>query len=304
MKVDFGFITRESFRIAWRHKLLWIYGIFVSGTAWNTNLGGDADSMGLDSFEGSLSQLPDIPEAFWVGAGIAIAIFVIAMFLAGVVSTGALTDAVNRIVRGNGRWGFGQSLSRALDFFWPLLGMFFTVVLGTAAYLIIAVLIGVGAFAIHIAAGILYILVAIPLSAIVFWAGLTTYSLAQRALIIRGLDYGGAWTEGWALFQRFWKESAIMALLRIGIGIAIAMATAMIMLIFGGPAFLTAIAGGLELTLSIILAMLIAWPVLLIVGGFAGTVTFNLYTLFYFELVEPRRQRMAPDQTPPPGPSA
>jgi hypothetical protein len=159
-------------------------------------------------------------------------------------------------------------------------------------------------FHIHVAAGILYIMVALPLSVLVYWAGLTSYALAERALIVRGQGFVEAWSEGWALFKRFWKESAVMALLKIGIGIAIAMATTVIMLIFGGPAFLTAIAGGIEFTVSMLVAVLITWPVLLVVGGFTGAATFNLYTLFYFELVEPRQQQAIQRHEQPPAPSA
>jgi hypothetical protein len=304
MRVDFSFITREAFAIAWRHKLLWIFGIFVGGTTWNGNVGGDISPEDIGITEGDLSGLFDVPEAFWVGAGIAIAFFVLAMLIAGIISTGGLIDALNRIVRGNGQWSFGQSFSRALDFFFPLLGMLLAVIVGAMGYLVAAVLIGVGMFHIHVAAGILYIMVALPLSVLVYWAGLTSYALAERALIVRGQGFVEAWSEGWALFKRFWKESAVMALLKIGIGIAIAMATTVIMLIFGGPAFLTAIAGGIEFTVSMLVAVLITWPVLLVVGGFTGAATFNLYTLFYFELVEPRQQQAIQRHEQPPAPSA
>jgi hypothetical protein len=81
-----------------------------------------------------------------------------------------------------------------------------------------------------------------------------------------------------------------MFLIYLGLSIGLGLGALLIWAMVGAPIALIALATGLGLVPALVLAMIMGLPISLIVGGFIGTVVESLYTLFYFELVEPGGQ--------------
>ncbi len=304
MKTDFGFIVREGFRIAWRHKLLWIFGVFAGGVPWIPNWGRDSGYVNFGKGEIGLSEIVGGLASLWGVILPILIVIVLAGIAASVVSIGGLIEAVNRIVRGVGEWRFRDALSAGLEHFWRVLGVELVGLICALGYVLLVLVIGVGAFSLSTSLGVIYILAVLPVTLVVYLAGGATFSLALRVVVTRHAGVADAIAEGWTLFRQNWKESTVMFLIYIGIALGLGITSLAVVFVFSLPMFLAWAAGGVGAVISVILGLLVTAPVLIVVGGFTNTTMYNLITLFYFELVEPRRQRMAPDQTPPPKPSA
>ena len=70
--------------------------------------------------------------------------------------------------------------------------------------------------------------------------------------------------------------------------------------IFGLPIAAIVLASGFGVLAAFGFAFILGLPVMLIAGGFVGTVLSNIYTMFYFELLEPTKSEPAPGYIDPP----
>lgn len=299
MKVDFGFITREAFGVAWRHKLLWIFGIFAGGVPWNMNLGGDSDSCGLGIEDSGVPELVGDLGSLWLIIVPVVLFLILFAITASVIADGALVDAFNRLVRGSGQWSFRSGFSAGLDHFWRVFGVGLVGFLVAVAFILLAVLFGVLAFNLSTPLGILYILIALPFAFAFIVGAITAFSLATRVTVIRRSRVGDSISEGWTLFKLYWKESLLMFFIYLGIMIGLGILALLVILMVGLPVIAAWETGGVGVAIAIVIGLLIAFPVLLAIGGFTSTAMHGLYTLFYFELVEPRERAEAARPSPP-----
>ncbi|MCB2230051.1 hypothetical protein KQH82_04990 [bacterium] len=305
--MDYGYIVNRAFQIAWRYKSLWVFGLFVGGfTNLNLNLPGDSFDFGQGGSEpfGAIS-----PEVF--GALLMLGLILGLVFLiAYCIAAPALIDGVNRIERG-GVYTFGASFSTGVDNFWRILGLgVLLFVVMVAIFVFGAIVFGIGAAIIGISAGdsnpgpaiaaiILGVLILIPVFIFLYFLIATPFQLAQRVIVVRSARIADALSEGWLLFKQNFGKALVIFLIRIGISLAIGI---VMFIIFAVIALLVLIfvPNPMEhLAEAVILGILFGLPISLVLGGFMGTFDSSLYTLFYFELVEPAASRQ-PNVQPPP----
>ncbi|MCK4301470.1 MAG: hypothetical protein KAW91_01780 [candidate division Zixibacteria bacterium] len=295
--MDYGRIIRESFEIAWRYKSLWIFGLFAgggfSGFNWNMNSGNEESTLqNLDQYG---AAAPDLILAPIIMVGVLIGLVFLVMHL---ISCPALIDAVNRIKRGGGGYRLGESFSIGVDFFWRFLGLLLLYLF--AGLVLIGVMAGIVIFlgTVHLLLAVLAALVLLPAALFIFFALRSQYALAQRALVVRGCRLADAVSEAYLLFQRNLSKNLVIFLIVIGLSIGIGIAAVTIWLAVGVPIALIALAIGLDLWPGLVLVMLLGLPVSVVMGGFTGTALENLYTLFYFDLVEPSAPAAPADRAP------
>lgn len=308
--MDYGYIVNRAFQIAWRYKSLWIFGLFVGGFS-NLNLNLPGDSFGFDP--SSANPFSGIsPEV--IGALIMLGMLLGLIFMiAYCIAAPALIDGVNRVERG-GVYTFGASFSTGVDNFWRIFGLGVLLfvalvaifVFGAIVFGILAAIIGVSfgdsSSGPAIAAIILGILLLIPVVIFLYFVIATPFQLAQRVIVVRSARISDALSEGWLLFKQNFGKALVIFLIRIGISIAIGIAmfiffmvVALLVLVF--------VPDPMEhLAEAILLGILFGLPISLVFGGFMGTFESALYTLFYFELVEPAATRQPAVQPPPVGP--
>jgi hypothetical protein len=281
--MDYSSLVDRSFRLAWNYKSLWVLGLFASYGSANFSYG---DSR-LKSIENSapttdpsaiLAEMaPYLAVIIWLG---------IMMLLAYCLTKPALIDAVNRIARG-GVYRLSDSFSTGVSLFFRFLGLtIVSAVMATAAFALV-VFFFVMMFAISPIIGILLLLPGIPILLAMAWLYVTVFQLAERALVVRNSNIADSIMEGWYLFRNHLKESAIMMLIFFGLSIGVAIAAMVVMLVAGAPITVAVMALNLPLLPALIAGFIMALPVAIVVGGFVGTAMTALYTLFYFELVEP-----------------
>jgi len=296
MGIDFGNLISRSFQIAWQHKSLWVFGLFLGGGGGSYNF--DTDKlikqnrydMDLDRFDGMEQFFNDFAVPVLGVVLLAILGFALLMFICSLIAKPAMIDGVNNITRG-GNYRFSVSFSRALDFFWRFLGI---TVLAIAA--VMMMILGLVLFAVVLTPFTL--LITIPLFIVVGFFLWHIFGLGQVAMVARDISIGDALQEGYTLLSRNLGNCLIMSLILIGLGIAFFIVIGIITLMLFAPLNLMvgSMTGG---TLAaILLAFFIGLPISLVLGGYSGTFFESLYIQFYFRLVEPAPAYAAPDTTP------
>lgn len=303
--MDYGRLINRAFALAWKHKILWILGLFTAAGGSALNFGdtfSDSDrsqffqdlSRGFSDYDSGF-EFPT--EALVPLAGAMLVAFIVIgliFLIAKLIAIPALIDAVNNITRG-GQFSFGNSVSRGIDLFWRFLGLFFI-----QLFAIFVTVMVCGVISLILILTIIGIPVAILLIMFVIYFWYTLFSLAERAIVVRNCSIGDGLNEGWSLFKANIGSTMMIALINIGFGIAFSIITLIAWLIMGLPV------GGITYAITsspvaaLILGILIGLPVSLVIGGFTGTFFESLYTMYYFELVEPTPVTV--DYNDPPAP--
>jgi len=290
--MDFGKIVNNSFKIAWEHKSLWILGLFAGGSfsGFHWNMGDvdlkkyfDLESIGIGRH--FLDSLPPL-ELLLIPLAAFFLFFLLFLLIMHLICLPAIIDGVNKISRG-GRYSLGGSFKTGLQYFWRFAGLFLLSFFVTILSTVMLVLIAVVFFTMHIAVGFLSLLVLLPMLFFIIIAVTNIYSLTQRSIVVRNFSIGDALGEGFYLFKSRFLDNLLIFLIYIGLTIGLGLAAAIIWVIVGLPIGFIVMAMGVSLVPAIIIGMILGLPISFVVGGFLGTVFANLYTLFYFELVEP-----------------
>lgn len=289
--MDYSRIARESFEIAWRYKSLWVFGLFAGGwPQMNFNFG---DSAEADNALGLMS--PDMAKDLFFQFLPALIVFMAAGLVAYIIATPALIDGVNRIYRG-GTYAFFESFSRGVDFFWrfvKLLLLFFAVVFSViAAFVLFGVLfVALGKFV-----AVLGTITLVCLFLYLVFVFVSVSNLAIRALVVRDTSVMESIREGYELFRTHKRQCAGVLFLLIAITIGLGIAVGMVALIAYFP--INALVQSMtDSKMSIfVLCLLLGLPFAVVLGGFISTALANLYTIFYFNLVEPRDATMLSPQ--------
>src|SRR5660398_277156 len=147
--MDYGDLLSSAWRITWRHKYLWIFGLFASGSA-GCSIGGGGPNFSapsenfptLDDPAGSIDQVVGFLNTHWALIGVIILASILMGLILFVISTGGLVSGSADAYEGSGGSGLGQAWSEGVRSFWRLLGMWITVFIavGLAVLAVIAVI--------------------------------------------------------------------------------------------------------------------------------------------------------------------
>jgi len=316
--MEYGRIVQRSFEIAWRYKALWVFGLFAAGGS-SLNFDFGQEPFPAMSPEAMPMINPDMFTPELVMSVFALALIMVVLFiLAYAISNPALVDATNRLERG-GKYSFGAALSAGIDYFARSLGLWLVLFLCTGAILaggifILIILLtmadaGGGGGAGAAVLGVLGFLAMIPIMLVLYFATYTIGSLGQRALVVRDCGIGDALAEGWYLLKNNIMSSVVVFLIFIGISMGLTFVAAIVFMAFNAIIHVFITPAGVGFQAYFVVALIVGLPISLILGGYFGTFFSNLYTLFYFELVDPRPPSAKPafaspaPTGPPAGPS-
>lgn len=310
-RMNYRDLLTNSFRITWRNRYLWLFGLFAGTTfnfpGFNANFGGDSgpDRAGLDD----LLPRPEVLIA--IGAGVVLLGLLFAAL--SVISQGALAESVAAIDRGEQR-SFGTAWRAGTSRFWRVLGQFVLLALiGIGLLLLVAVPLG-GLVAATFAAteapgGRIPVVVVAVLVAIVALIGLfiplsIVVQLSLREVVVGGERPTAAIRGGYRLFRRHLGTSLLLWLIQIGIAIGAAIAILLVALVAGVvlalPAILLAVAEliGAAIVLGVAAALVLLGPLLAAFGAL-GAFGHSFWTLAWLRL------RAKPDAAAaPPAPPA
>jgi hypothetical protein len=218
IKLPISEIIRDSFKLAWKYKYLWLFGLFAAGS------GNGMGSLDFGSDDpGKYEAIGEwLLAALAIVLAIALALMVIYLILH-TISKSALIYNVYQVVTDgshslSGGWDFG------LKRFWPMLGVTLLQIVLIMAFAIALVLIEVLLFVISLVLGLLSLVVAIPLF-IVGLAGIVlTFVYAERFVALETKGVVAAIGDGAALLREQWQPSLMMGLVKLGISMGLGFA--------------------------------------------------------------------------------
>lgn len=297
--MDYGNILSRAWQITWKHKVLWIFGIFValSSGGGGFNGSGGGGNGGSSGGGGNFPQ-PDMPpqlREFLNSPALPIAIIALiclgliialAIFLMGVASTGALIGGID-LAESTGAVTFAQA--------WAI---------GTSNFLkILGLKIGVGIIGfVAIFAGI----ICCPLLCLVVPGSIALQVIAEFAAFAIVLDKEGvieSIQKGFNVLKNNFTSVLVLGLILFGIGIAYGLVIAIPILVAFAPAIIAVMGNTREPNMMLIgataLMFLCLIPILIIVGGVYTTWQTAAWQIAYRQWTGSTSSATSAPQVPP-----
>jgi hypothetical protein len=305
--MDYGKIVSTGWSQAWKHKTLWIFGFLIAGGGGTniSNFSNKFDRFGLA--ESDLFRfrefIVDHMYLILLLAALALLAFIIWIVLR-TISVGGLVEAARQMKHGE-EYRFGKSFGVGVHYFWRLLGIGFLTFVVIFAFIVLIAIIAVVAFTIHVALGVLSLVVLLPLFLVGMFIAVITASLAERQIVIENRPVFDSIGDSFNLWKSHLGPSVVFTLIYIGIGIAVGLGT-LVILLFTVIPFVAV--GFVNWLVAILIGIPMVLLILLIVEGFSGSAMHLMTTEFYFQLVEADQPPMMAtanaggSYTPPPPP--
>lgn len=298
MNFNFGEVLSRAWQIIWRHKVLWIFGVFAGCSRGG---GGSAGGGGGGAGPGGDRPFPEIERFFeqlgqwidnnaWIIAVfvlLILALVILVIFL-GTIGRIGLIKGTYQAEQGSERLILGELFSESMPYFWRVLGL--SLLIGLMFLLIFLPLIFFGV----ITAGIGFICI-IPLLCLLIpisWAVTVVIEQANAAIVLEDLGIVDGLRRGWEVVRANVGTMIVMALILfigsavIGIVLAIPLIITVVPVAIG-----LAAAGGDRpalwlLTLGICFAIYL--PILLVLNGIVTAYVQSAWALTYMRLTRPQ----------------
>ena len=309
MNFDFGEVIAKAWKITWKHKVLWIFGILAGcnrGSGGNFNNSYSGNGSGTGSGPGSIPNLPpDVMRAFdqveqnlipIIAITVAVlCIFWLVAFFLGTIGKVGLIRGAAQADGGAEKLAFGQLWSESLPYFWRMFGLSLLVTI--PVLFIVLVPLGVGIYFLvtasdsgspEMALGIIPLFLGcLCLLVPVMWVIGMIVRQAENAIVLEDLGILAAVTRGWEVFKANLVPIILMTILLAVIGFAVGIAIAIPVLAVVLPAMFTFIMGQAESWTPLIVAgaCLVAYiPISMLANGILITYTESAWTLTYLRL--------------------
>ena len=291
--MDYGTIIKRAWKITWRHKALWVLGLFAGATGgWGYGSGYRLGSQDIQAtrFMDSYGVYSYFNEWLPVIIGATVFLFLLAIlwWVIGLAAQGGLVHQVNeaaedRTVKLGAGWsaGFhfwGRVAIAGLLLLLPMVAIALIGTVASFATLALPFLGGSAPGAGSWAAFSAMMALLIPVSIVAGFLLSNLYALTVRFVVVEDRRPADGISAAWAVIRSRFKDVFLMWLVTVGLAMAFGLA-------IGLPAFFFAIGIVLMLTFG-------AWPVAVLVGLVlvavlvvlgSGFNTFNsaLWTIFF-----------------------
>ena len=308
--MDYGNLIGDAFRLAWRNRFLWFFGLFISGgfAALNVSVPPNPKTSTENSTTGgvpvwlfNLGQWARENIVVAITLGVVILVLIIVVFYVfWMISSAGLSDSVAAMERGERR-GFGSTWRAGVG---NLLRMFLLLVLFFLIGLVLSTLIvgpaALGIFGIvaateSVGLRVLFIsligLVAFALYLAVFLAQYLILQLAIRELVIGRQGVIASVSGGFLLFRHNLGRVLVVWLIQFGIAAAVGIAISTVAFVvnitqtFGFIALSYAAPYPLVVGLAVGVGLLLSLPLIMIYAVF-GVFNHAYWTLAYLRLTD------------------
>lgn len=309
--MDYGEVLTKAWRIIWKHKVLWIFGILVScGQGGGSgNPGGNANT-GVQ-YSGNGGNLPpEMERFFWsferffeqieawqvVGVVAAIILFIILLsllFLAlSTVGRIGLIQGTVQADAGLERLTFSELFESGKPYFWRILIFNFLIGLAGVLLVILLMLPLLAIAALTFGIGLLCLLPLLCLLVPVSWVISVIIEQANIAIVVEDLDMLAGLKRGWEVFRQEIGTMIVMALILLLGGGLVSMLLALPMIFTVFPLMMgmmgTAMSDGFGWfgggVLIAILCFFSYLPFLLILSGILQAYIKSAWTLTYLRV--------------------
>ncbi len=287
-------IIRDSFKLAWKYKYLWLFGLFAAGGT-SLNLPIDrGDSGGLGGYEQAYDWLM-AAIVLIVLIGLAIGLIVLILH---VISKSALIYDVYQIET-NGQHGLGAGWDFGLKRFWQMLGVTLLQIVVMMAFVIVIGAFVAICFVIAVPLGIVSLLIALPVGLVGILTFVAIWIYAERFVTLETRGVIQSIGDGWELVKTQWKPSLLMLLVKIAISIAVAIGVMGVGAALAIPAIPMWF---ISPALAILYGIIILLPFFVLTGAYFGTFDSAAWTKAFLVLRAPAyaAAAQAPSSSEPP----
>lgn len=290
MNFNFGEVLTRAWQIIWKHKVLWIFGVFAGCSRGNGGGSGVGGSGGTGSGD---QPFPEMQRTFeqigqWINDNpwivvtfvLLVSVLVVLSLFLGTIGRIALIKGTYRAEQGAERLIFGELFSDSVPYFWRVFGL--SLLIGLLALLVFIPLALFGVLTAGI--GFLCVLPLICILIPIFWAISVVVEQANVAMVLENLRISDGLRKGWEVVRANVGPIILLALiLFIGSGvvsfiIAIPLLAAVFPLILGAAT---------ENTSAVWIAVAccaLYFPVLLVLSGILNAYVQSVWTLTYIRL--------------------
>jgi hypothetical protein len=299
MKLDFGNVLTRAWQITWKHKILWIFGIFAGcsrsgGSFGGGNSGGsrweaDSDlSVGAERFAQQVAQW--IEQNWWIIV-LAVLVLIVLILLGiylGTIGRIALIRGTMRAEAGVDRMGFGELFAASGPYFWRVFGLSLIIGLAALAIFLPLALFGVLTAGVGFLCMLPLICVLIPVG----WAVSVVLEQANVAIVTEDLGIMDGVRRGWEVCKANLGGVVVMALilwflqLMAGFIIAIPILLAVVPAIFGLAAGQQDITSAPYILAGLCIVAYL--PILIVLSGIITTYVQSAWALTYMRLALPK----------------
>jgi hypothetical protein len=292
MNFNFGEVLSRAWQIIWKHKVLWIFGIFAGcsrsggGGGGGGGAGGGGTGPGnqpFSQFERMFEQIGQwINDHPWVIAAIVVVglvLVVLSIFL-GTIGRIGLIKGTYQAEGGAEQLIFGELFSNSMPYFWRVFGL--SLVIGLLALLVILPLVLFGVLTAGV--GLLCILPLLCILIPVFWGIAVVIEQANVAIVLENLGIADGLRKGWEVVRANIGPMILLALiLFIGSGVvgfifAIPIIAAVAPFVFG-------VANNSNNAIWIgVLCCAAYFPILLVLNGILTAYIQSVWALTYMRL--------------------
>lgn len=307
--MDFGEVLGKAWRIIWKHKVLWIFGILAgcgsggggggSGASWQENR--PFGPGGTSEFERALRQagqwIGDHPWIVVLAILALLLVAVVAIFLGTIGKIGLIRGTVQADA-GAETLRFGDLFRESRRYFWRVFLLSFLI--GLAVLILFMPLALFGALT-----GGVGLLCIIPLLCILLpllWAASIVVQQANAAMVIEDLKIVDGLRRGWEVVRRNIGPILIMWLITAVIGVTVGIAIALPMLVVVVPAAIGfATSGGNLPTAALLvsgLCFVLYLPILVVAQGILTGYVGSVWALTFLRLTKPSATTALPPSPP------
>lgn len=302
--MNIGQILSRAWKIIWKHKILWVFGILAScgQTGGSSGGGSSGGSNGSQSLYLPLQKLSDIGnwDFLFILLLIAGGVLFIFLMIALVVTLNAigrigLVRGVQKAEAGQERLSFGELLAEVKPFFWRVAGL--NLLVGVIIFaMVMAIILVFGIVAIAtLGLGLLCLFPMLFLLLPIMWAVVVIVEQANVALIVEDISIPEALKRSWQVVFAHPANYLVMGLILIlGVGL-------LGMLVIGLPFLLVMVPFILGLIISegasteagMILSLLCCTaylPVMILLAGILRSYIITSWTLTYLQLAGPAQK--------------
>ena len=306
MNFNFGEVLSRAWQIIWKHKVLWIFGIFAgcsrgSGNFRGNSGGGGGGNGGQPNFPPEVMRIfefiqQNLTMFIVVGCIVLLLIWAVTLFL-GTIGRVGLIRGTFQAEAGAEKLIFGQLFSESTPYFWRIFGL--SLIVAIPVLVVLAALIAAGiAFAISASNGndaarvgvfgivpllIGCICLLIP---VMFVVGMIIRQ-AENAIVLEDLRVLPAISRGWEVFRANLGPIILMAIILAVLGIVVGLIIAIPVLAIVIPAALTFYAGNAQNWSPMIFAgicLVLYIPIAWLLNGILAAYTESAWTLTYMRL--------------------
>jgi hypothetical protein len=296
--MNYGEVLTRAWKIIWKFKVLWIFGILASCGTGSGNGGGGNNF----SYQFSSGELPPQVQQFstnieqhfsslwWIFA-LLICLACVLVILAIVLSTIgkiALIKGTLKAETGAERMGFVELFKESTPYFWRVFGLSLLFFLVFFVLIMAGVLVFMGAAVVTFGIALFCLVPLCCLMIPLMWAVGVILEQAYIAIVVEERGIADGLSRGWEVVKAHWEPMLVMSVILIFGGMILMLILSVPMFLVMFPLFfMLGLTGGSNMTAPLVIGgicFLMYLPILILAGGIIKAYVQSAWTLTFLRV--------------------